>query len=81
MAEMNTGRRYQNTYLTVLWLLEIASFLNTSFNIFVYYSMDSRYRETVRALFCGRGGVPATRNKAGTEQTASVSVVASAARR
>ena len=82
VPEVNAGRRYQNTFLTVTWLLEIASYVNTSFNIFIYYSMGSRYRETVRALFfCGRGGVPATRNKAGTEQTVSVSVVSSTARR
>ena len=39
------------------WLLEIAAYINCSFNIFVYYSMGSRYRETMKALFCrGRVG-------------------------
>ena len=58
VPEMNTGRRYQNTFLTATWILEIASYINSSFNIFVYYSMGSRYRETMKAFFC-RGRVVA----------------------
>ena len=52
MPEMNTGHRLQNKYLTVLWFLEIAASINSSFNIFVYYSMGSTYRETMKELFC-----------------------------
>ena len=67
MPEMNTGRRYQNTFLMASWILEIASYINSSFNIFVYYSMGSRYRETVKALFC-RGRVVAKLKTMDTEQ-------------
>ena len=52
VPELNTGRRYQNTYLMMAWLLEIAACINCSFNIFVYYSLGSRYRETMKELFC-----------------------------
>ena len=67
VPEMNTGRRYQNTFLMASWILEIASYINSSFNIFVYYSMGSRYRETVKALFC-RGRVVAKLKTMDTEQ-------------
>ena len=73
IPELNTGRRHQNTYLMMAWFLEIASYINSSFNIFVYYSMGSKYRETMKALFC-RGRVAAT-FKTNTEQIVATSVV------
>ena len=79
VPELNTGRRYQNTFLTVLWILEITSYFNSSFNIFVYYSMGSRYRETVKALFC-RGRVVAKSRTMDREQITTVSVAASTVR-
>ena len=51
LPEMDIGRRNQNLYLTGLWILEPFSYMNSSFNIFVYYAMGSRYRETLWALF------------------------------
>ena len=74
VPEMNTGRRYQNSYLTVLWFLEIFTYTNSSFNIFIYYSMGSKYRETIKALFC-RGTVSAKAKKSYLEETTTVSVV------
>ena len=62
VPELNTGRRYHNTYLLLAWLIEITSYINSSFNIFIYYSMGSRYRETVKELFC-RGRVAAKQVK------------------
>ena len=79
VPELNTGRRYQNTFLTVLWILEITSYFNSSFNIFVYYSMGPRYRETVKALFC-RGRVVAKSKTMDREQITTVSVAASTVR-
>ena len=79
MPELNTRRRYQNTFLTVLWFLEIASYINSSFNIFVYYSMGSRYRETVKALFC-RGSAAAKSKNPNTELTTVVGGVVSTIR-
>ena len=74
VPELNTGRRYQNTYLTALWLLEINSYINSSFNIFVYYSMGSKYRETMKALFC-RGRVTAELKNTDKEETTTVTGV------
>ena len=79
MPELNTGRRYQNTFLTVLWFLEIASYINSSSYIFIYYSMGSRYRETVNALFC-RGSIAAKSKNTNTELTTAVAGVVSTVR-
>ena len=76
VPEMNTGRRYQNTVLMLTWLLEIATYTNSSFNIFVYYSMGSKYRETTKALFC-RGRVAAKTKDANREHIMTASVVMS----
>ncbi|KAL8608248.1 hypothetical protein ACOMHN_042115 [Nucella lapillus] len=54
IPEMNNGRRNQNLYLTSLWILEIVSYINSTFNMFVYYAMGSRYRQTFWTLFSRR---------------------------
>ena len=51
LPEMDIGRRYHNLYLAGLWIAEPFSYVNSSFNIFVYYTMGSRYRKTFWALF------------------------------
>lgn len=83
VPEMNTGHRYQNTVLMLTWLLEIATYTNSSFNIFIYYSMGSKYRETMKALFC-RGRVDATLKNTRTEgikiKTASANAVSTVRR-
>ena len=79
VPELNTGGRYQNTYLMIAWLLEMNSYINSSFNIFIYYSMGSKYRETMKALFC-RGRVAAKLKNTDKEQTTAVSVDVSTAR-
>ncbi|XP_076464813.1 uncharacterized protein LOC143296667 [Babylonia areolata] len=55
---MNTGG-HQNLsfFLTSLWVSEVFTFINASLNIFVYYAMGSRYRETFWALF-GKKSLP-----------------------
>ena len=47
---MNAGRPQNNLFLTGLWLLEVFSFINSSFNFFVYYAMGSRFRVTLWGL-------------------------------
>ena len=74
VPDMTPGHRYQNTVFMLTWILEIATYINSSFNIFVYYSMGSRYRETVKELFCGRR---VSAKKSRKEQTATVNVVES----
>ena len=76
VPELNTGRRYHNTYLLLAWLIEITSYINSSFNIFIYYSMGSRYRETMKALFC-RWRVAAKLRTTNTDEATAVSVVVS----
>ncbi|XP_076464819.1 uncharacterized protein LOC143296674 [Babylonia areolata] len=49
--EMNTGRRNHNFYLTTFWINKTLSYINSSSNIFVYFAMGSRYRETFFSLF------------------------------
>ena len=51
LPELNIGRRYHNLFTTGLSVLEALSYVNATFNIFVYYSIGSRYRETFWALF------------------------------
>ena len=48
--EMNLGRHYHNLFATGLSVLETLAYVNATFNIFVYYSIGSRYRETFWAL-------------------------------
>ncbi|KAL8625938.1 hypothetical protein ACOMHN_012530 [Nucella lapillus] len=50
VPEINTGRRHQNFYLMCLWTTEIFMYVNSSMNIFIYYVMGSKYRETFWAL-------------------------------
>ncbi|KAL8609089.1 hypothetical protein ACOMHN_030430 [Nucella lapillus] len=54
LPEMNTGRRHQNLYLLAIRVTHMFLYVNCSSNIFVYYAMGSRYRETFWALFRGR---------------------------
>ncbi|KAL8567388.1 hypothetical protein ACOMHN_001776 [Nucella lapillus] len=51
VREMRSGGRYHNFNLTALWISDIFTFFNATFNIFVYYTMGSRYRETLWSLF------------------------------
>ena len=62
MPEIEVGRRKHNFYLIGLWTIETFSFVNSSFNIFVYYTMGSRYRDTFWSL-CGIKKRDKTRGK------------------
>ncbi|XP_076464815.1 uncharacterized protein LOC143296669 [Babylonia areolata] len=48
---MISPRENLTFFLSSLWIIEIFTFINASLNIFVYYAMGSRYRETFWALF------------------------------
>ncbi|KAL8598173.1 hypothetical protein ACOMHN_043244 [Nucella lapillus] len=54
MPEMNAGRRNHNFFVTCLWILNITSYINATFNFLIYYTMGSRYRQTLRGLPCFR---------------------------
>ena len=51
VKDLKTGKRYHNMYYVMLWLLDMASFVNSSINFFVYYFMGSRYRQTFWKIF------------------------------
>ena len=75
MPDMDVGRRHHNFYMTNQWIEEIFSYVNSAFNIVVYYTMGSRYRDTLWEIF-GRKkrgkakGTPRTEAKS-TEETTS----------
>ena len=50
LPDMRLGGHQHNLFLVCLWLLDISSFLNSSFNFFVYYVMGSRFRVTLWGL-------------------------------
>ncbi|XP_076464416.1 uncharacterized protein LOC143296407 [Babylonia areolata] len=48
--EFGFGRRYHNFAITQIWINEVLTYVNASFNIFVYYAMGSRYRHTLASF-------------------------------
>ena len=72
--DMDVGRRHHNFYMTIQWIEEIFSYVNSAFNIVVYYTMGSRYRDTLWDIF-GRKkrgkakGMPRTETKSTKETT------------
>ncbi|XP_005103626.1 probable G-protein coupled receptor B0563.6 [Aplysia californica] len=55
--EFNTGRRYQNLYISIWSVISFSEVSNSSANIFVYYKMNTKYRNTFRDLFCRKKDV------------------------
>ncbi|XP_076436196.1 uncharacterized protein LOC143275804 [Babylonia areolata] len=51
LSGVTSGQENQMFFMASLWVAELFTFVNASLNIFVYYSMGSRYRETFWALF------------------------------
>ena len=74
LPEMDIGGDQHNLLLVSLWLLDIFTYLNSTFNFFVYYVMGSRFRVTLWGLL-GRKVRKATSKGAattsGTEMTES----------
>ena len=54
VPELRLGGAYHNTFRVVISTLQTASFINSSVNFFVYYYFGTKYRQTVRSMFCGR---------------------------
>eukprot|EP00745_Piridium_sociabile_P029183 TRINITY_DN47535_c0_g1_i8.p1 TRINITY_DN47535_c0_g1~~TRINITY_DN47535_c0_g1_i8.p1 ORF type:complete len:117 (+),score=15.56 TRINITY_DN47535_c0_g1_i8:3-353(+) len=55
LPELNSARRHHNLYLTFVQITLVLMYINSSFNIFFYYTMGTRYRETFWALFNREG--------------------------
>ena len=72
LPDMRLGGHQHNLFLVCLWLLDISSFLNSSFNFFVYYVMGSRFRVTLWGLL-GRNRKKATTKEIEMTRSAQVS--------
>ena len=62
---MVVGGRQHNLFLVGLWLLDVFTYINSTFNFFVYYVMGSRFRVTLWGLL-GRKAKKATSKEAAT---------------
>nr|KAG5698965.1 hypothetical protein BaRGS_033478 [Batillaria attramentaria] len=54
VPEMSLSGKYYNTYYFMINVQQLFIYINSSFNFFVYYYFGSKYRNTVRTLFCGK---------------------------
>ena len=50
LPDISFGGPQHNLLLMGLWLLDIFSYFNSTFNFFVYYAMGSRFRVTLWGL-------------------------------
>ena len=50
LPDINPGRRYHNFAMVCLWAIDMLTYVNATFNILVYYTMGSRYRQTLWTL-------------------------------
>ena len=69
LPEMDIGRRNHNFYLLSQWIKELLSYFNSTFNIFVFYAMGSRYRQTFWELLGRKKRDKATENPSTTRKT------------
>ncbi|KAK7469609.1 hypothetical protein BaRGS_00036399 [Batillaria attramentaria] len=61
VPQVSMGGRYHNTLSFMGYLTQLFSSINSSANFFIYYSMGSKYRKTVKSMF---GRASTTRNTA-----------------
>ncbi|XP_013080159.2 neurotensin receptor type 2-like [Biomphalaria glabrata] len=45
VPDLALGRPYQNVYITVLGIMELLQVFNSSFNIFIYFKYNSKFRK------------------------------------
>ena len=69
LPEMDIGRRNHNFYFLSEWIKELLSYFNATFNIFVFYAMGSRYRQTFWELFGRKKRDRAMENPSRTRKT------------
>ena len=51
VPDMSTKGRYYNAFNLIASVFELCSYVNASFNFFVYCSLGSKYKETLREIF------------------------------
>ena len=53
VPQLTMTGKYQNAYYVLIATEQMFSYTNSSVNFFVYYLFGTRYRQTVRGMFCG----------------------------
>ena len=53
VPQLTMAGKYQNAYYLLITIEQMFSYTNSSVNFFVYYLFGTRYRQTVRGMFCG----------------------------
>ena len=56
VPDMSTKGRYYNAFNLLVSFFELFTYINASFNFFVYYFLGSKYKETLREIFICCGG-------------------------
>ena len=69
VPDFSLSGRYFNTFSFMVSITLLSSFVNSSCNFFIYYTMGSRFRATVRALCCRKGKINTTKQHIHSEQT------------
>ena len=73
--QLTFGGKYHNTYRLLIVALQMCVYVNSTVNFFVCYSFGTRYRQTVRGMFCGwRRNWNRVRMTAGTEFTTDITI-------
>ncbi|KAK7486142.1 hypothetical protein BaRGS_00022608 [Batillaria attramentaria] len=49
---LSVGGKYSNTFSLLINIQQLCTYINSSVNFFVYLATGTKYRETVRAMFC-----------------------------
>ena len=81
VPELNMNGKYNNTYYLFITTQQMCVYINSSVNFFVYYLFGTKFRQTVRGMFCGWRR---TRNRArmttGIDQVTTDTAVSSVSR-
>ena len=68
IPDINVGGPQHNLFLVGLWLLDVFSYFNSTFNFFVYYVMGSRFRVTLWGLLGRKANTATSKEKAMTSR-------------
>ncbi|KAL8579583.1 hypothetical protein ACOMHN_025536 [Nucella lapillus] len=52
VPDLSLSGRYYNLANLLISLFKLTSFVNATFNFFVFFSLGSKYRDTLKTLFC-----------------------------
>ena len=75
VPDMNTKGRYYNAFNILASVFELCSYINASFNFFVYNFLGSKYKETLKEIFfcCKGNGADQLKKTGGKEFSPCVS--------